>query len=363
GGGGRGRAGGGWEPGLPGLLAAAGLRYTILDDGHFRYAGMEGHLQGYYTTESAGTPLGIFPSDKELRYSIPFRLAPEVIEKIAALPDGAYTYGDDGEKFGVWPGTHKWVWEKGWLREFFQLLSERTDVVETVTFSEYMAKNPPTGRVYLPTASYEEMGEWALPADAQRRYLALRHDLEQRGQLELAQPFFRGGIWQNFLAKYDEANFMHKKMVYVSDKVAAAGGPPEAVRELYRAQCNCSYWHGLFGGLYLGYLRHAVYTHLIGAEVLAEAIAEPRVVRRDYDADLPEELLMEGPALSAYVRPADGGALCELDDRPRRFNLLNVLARRDEGYHGKLRQAAAEAKGEGAPAEPQSIHDFSQVKE
>ena len=48
---------------------------------------------------------------------------------IARFPDGAYTYGDDGEKFGVWPGTSDWVWTKGWLREFFRLLSERTDIV------------------------------------------------------------------------------------------------------------------------------------------------------------------------------------------------------------------------------------------
>ena len=356
-----------WEPSLPTLLFEAGLTFTMLDDGHFRYAGMEGRLKGYYVTENAGAPTAVFPIDKDLRYAIPFRLAHEVVDLVAGLPDGAYTYGDDGEKFGLWPGTHEWVWDKGWLRQFFVQLEAQKDAVETQTFSRYLAEHPPTGRVYLPTASYEEMGEWTLPAEAQRHYVALRHDLEGAGTLERARPYLRGGIWQNFLAKYDEANFMHKKMVYVSGKVAAAeqaaGHTLEpARRELYRAQCNCAYWHGLFGGLYLGYLRHAVYTHLITAEMAVEKLTLPRVVRKDYDADLEEELLMEGPALAAYVRPARGGAVSEIDERTRRTNLLNVLSRRDEGYHGRLREAA---RAEAAPggASPRSIHDLARVKE
>jgi alpha-amylase len=356
-----------WEPGLPPLIAQAGLRFTMLDDGHFRYAGMEGRLSGYYVTEKAGAATAIFPIDKDLRYSIPFRVASEVLDFIASLPDGAYTYGDDGEKFGIWPGTKEWVWEKGWLREFFRLLGERAEVVETSTFSEYLASHPPTGRVYLPTASYEEMGEWTLPAAAQRRYHDLRHELESRGLLEGARPYLRGGIWQSFLAKYDEANFMHKKMVYVSDKVAQAEAEaghelPEARTPLYRAQCNCSYWHGLFGGLYLGYLRHRVYSQLISAEVAANHISSPQVVRRDYDADMQDEFLLESPELNVYVRPAYGGAVCELDDRRRRVNLLNVLSRREEGYHGRLREAAARA-GSPEAAAPRSIHDMEKVKE
>ena len=350
-----------WEPGLPRIISEAGLRFTMLDDGHFRYAGMEGRLRGYYVTEKAGSPLAIFPIDKDLRYSIPFRLAHEIIDFIAQLPDGAYTYGDDGEKFGVWPGTKEWVWDKGWLREFFKLVSERGDVVRTATFSEYMDSNPPTGRVYLPTASYEEMGEWTLPAAAQQRYHDLRHDLEQKGMLEWARPYLRGGIWQNFLAKYDEANFMHKKMVYVSHKVAESGDD-DARRALYRAQCNCSYWHGLFGGLYLGYLRHRVYSQLIDAEVRADRAIQPRVVQKDFDADLQDELLMESPDLNVYVRPAYGGGVSELDDRRKRVNLLNVLSRREEGYHGRLREAAARY-GHDEGAQPKSIHDLAKVKE
>ncbi len=365
-----------WEPGLPRLIADAGLEYTMLDDGHFRYAGMEGRLPGYFVTEKAGAATAIFPIDQELRYAIPFHQAHEVIAALERRPDGTYTYGDDGEKFGVWPGTHEWVWDKGWLRTFFGLLSERTDVVCTKTFSEVLDSQPPTGRVYLPAASYEEMGEWALPADAQRRYLELRDALAQKDLLERSRAFLRGGIWQNFLAKYDEAHFMHKKMLLVSEKVAraqakqgksqaaspqATAAIDEAVRELYRAQCNCSYWHGLFGGLYLGYLRHVVYAHLIRAEQLVDPVSQTRIVRADYDADRQEEILVEGESLATIIRPAYGGAVCSLDCRDRPVNLQNVLSRREEGYHKKLLEAS-QATGH-HDASPRSIHDLAKVKE
>src|SRR3712207_8106989 len=42
--------------------------------------------------------------------------------------------------------------------------------------------------------------------------------------------------------------------------------PPDAVKELYRAQCNCAYWHGAFGGVYLSFMRGALWHHLLRAE-------------------------------------------------------------------------------------------------
>ncbi len=364
-----------WEPHLAKLIAEAGMKFTLVDDGHFRAAGLTGTLRGYYVTEKAGTPLAIFPIDKKLRDAIPFLKAWETLDVLAALgaeAPGAVTYGDDGEKFGVWPHTKEWVWptpgKEGWLREFLRLLGERREVVEARHFGEYLKTHRPTGRVYLPTASYEEMGEWTLPAETQGAYTEVRAGLEARGELNRARPFLRGGIWQAFLAKYPEANFMHKKMVLVSDKLerARAAGHPleEAHRELYRAQCNCCYWHGLFGGIYLNYLRDAVYHHLIEAELQADsALAvsdEPRVEMRDMDADLQPEVLLTNSELAVYVKPDLGGGVFELDYRPKRFNLANVLGRRAEGYHGRLLEATR--SGLKAGDGPVSIHDLTAVK-
>jgi len=368
-----------WEPALAQLIAESGMAFTLVDDGHFRAAGLEGLLRGYYVTEKAGVPLALFPIDKLLRETIPFSEAPTCMKGLLALraetPDDlptACTYGDDGEKFGVWPGTNAWVWGRdgkpGWLRDFFGLLHQHRDVVQTTTFSAFLDANPPSGRVYLPTASYEEMGEWALPASAQGRYNALRKDLESRKELDEAKPFLHGGIWQNFLAKYPESNTMHKKMVQVSRLVAraeAAGHElPEATRSLYRAQCNCAYWHGLFGGLYLNYLRDTLYHHLIDAELAAEkalGIGGAGIELADLDADLRQEVRLFNDHAAVYVKPDQGGAVYELDFRPKRFNLLNVLSRRPEGYHAKL-AAAAKAPAKKDTGAVQSIHDLTQLK-
>ena len=56
-------------------------------------------------------------------------------------------------------------------------------------------------------------------------------------------------------------------MMMVSRRLQAAADAGDAANELieqarralYRGQCNCSYWHGAFGGIYLPHLRNAVY--------------------------------------------------------------------------------------------------------
>ncbi len=183
-----------WEPALAKLIADAGCKFTLVDDGHFRAAGVEGTLRGYYVTEKAGTPLALFPIDQKLRQAIPFLKAWESIDAIEQLRretpgDSAVTYGDDGEKFGVWPHTKEWVWDQGWLRDFLRTLVERQQQgsFKTEHFGQYLKTHRPTGRVYLPTASYEEMGEWSLPADAQIHYNQVRQQLQSRGELEGAR--------------------------------------------------------------------------------------------------------------------------------------------------------------------------------
>lgn len=352
-----------WEPALAERIARAGLQFTLIDDTHFRYAGVTGSLQGWYVTEKAGTPLAIFPIEKELRYAIPFMpvdQAMRVLDGLAARGVVA-TYGDDGEKFGLWPGTKDWVWQKGWLRDFFARLGEAGERIECATFSEVLDRTLPTGRVYLPTASYEEMGEWTLPAEAQRRF----HQAKERLPEPELRAFLRGGVWQAFMAKYPEANLMHKKMLHVSRKLEGKD-LPEARRELYRAQCNCAYWHGLFGGLYLNYLRHAVYAHLIGAEAAADPIPPgvARVERVDFDADLRPEVILATSELWVGIKPDAGGAFFELDARRARFNLTNVLGRHPEAYHDKLREALRRKAGHHQDhGGIKSIHDLAVVKD
>lgn len=357
-----------WRPDVPAVVEPAGVRYVILDDTHFRHAGLpDQDLHGYFLSESGGHPLALFPIDKGLRYTIPFRAPEETIERLRALHRRgqvrAVTYADDGEKFGLWPGTHHWVYAQGWLDRFLGLLEESSDWLRLSTFSEALDRLPPTGRVYPPAASYDEMTEWALPPGTQRERRALEAGLREAGLLEPARVFLRGGHWDGFLARYPEVNYFHKRMLDVSRRLAEAedagiAGLEEARRALYRAQVNCPYWHGLFGGLYLNGIRQEVFRNLILAErLLAEAGRRPPLVeRRDLDLEGDEEILVRGSASGAVIKPSLGGGLVELDVLEFPFNLLDVISRREEAYHDEL--ARAVAGGETAEEEaPASIHD------
>jgi alpha-amylase len=373
-----------WEPDLARLIATAGYRYTILDDGHFLAAGMTRPLSGHYVTEKAGLAISLFPISLALRYAIPFKPAGEAIALLLRLADEAQgellvTYGDDGEKLGLWPGTRRWVWDEGWLESFLSGLEANGDRIRTSTFSEALRDQPPSGRVYLPTTSYDEMGEWTLPPEAQSRLHELHASIDAADRREAWGPFARGGIWQGFLARYPEANFLHKRMCFVSERVARAeraasvSDDREAARsvdlartELYKGQCNCAYWHGLFGGLYLAKLRAAAHGHLIRADVEAAKVlglTQPTAMERaDLDCDLSDEVILTGRALGVVVAPARGGALYAVDDRRRAFCVTDVLSRRPEAYHARLRgPASAPAVEAGGP--PASIHDLCAVKE
>lgn len=110
-----------WQPELVKSLRAAGIDYVIVDDYHFMSAGLsKDELFWPYYTEDGGEVITVFPIDEKLRYLIPFRPVDKTLEYLHSLDDGdeskVAVFHDDGEKFGVWPGTYEWVYEKGWLR-------------------------------------------------------------------------------------------------------------------------------------------------------------------------------------------------------------------------------------------------------
>jgi len=349
-----------WEPHLAKSLAEAGVDYTIVDDTHFRYVGLGGEdLFGYYITEEQGYALKIFPSFKYLRYAIPWGTVEEVITWLRSeardrgrqrgAPPKVAVMGDDGEKFGLWPGTHAHCWEKGWMEEFFEAIEGNAQWLTLIPPGEYVSRFPSLGRVYLPTASYEEMGEWSLPASLASQIVRTRHELEQEGRQDILR-FIKGGFWRSFQVKYEEVNTMHKKMLWVSAKVHSmpeGEAKEEALKELWQGQCNCPYWHGVFGGIYLFHIRAANFAHLIRAEELADQAlhlrdqwVEWRAI--DFDKDGSDELLVSSDTQALYIDLPAGGTLFEWDWRRRDYNLLNTMTRRREGYHQQLREAVAE---------------------
>ncbi|MFQ6604436.1 MAG: alpha-amylase/4-alpha-glucanotransferase domain-containing protein [Fidelibacterota bacterium] len=357
-----------WEPHLSRPLHEAGIRYLTVDDFHFLSAGRSREeMTGYFMTEEQGYPTGVFPISQHLRYAMPFQEPEATIAHLKSLAtdkgDRVIVMADDGEKFGVWPGTYDRCYEKDrWLERFFQALQDNRDWLKTTTFKEYFHIFPPRGRVYLPTVSYFEMSEWTLPAEKGERFSALVHNMESAGTLDKNKSFLRGGTWRNFQSLYDESNWIQKRMVQVSDRLAQAmADSPSAAAltaaqdDLWRAQCNCAYWHGVFGGLYLPHLRHAIYTQLLKAESALQQDSD-NATGDDLDLDGGREFVLQSDQLK-IITGEKGGLIRELDYLPRFFNLADTMRRYAESYHSKISQAKTEASTDG------SIHDIVTAKE
>jgi alpha-amylase len=178
---------------------------------------------------------------------------------------------------------------------------------------------------------------WAMPADVSLQMENIKGRLKNEGRYGEMHSFLRGGLWENFLVKYRESNLMHKKMLHISAQFNEPA-PGAAYDHLLQAQCNCSYWHGLFGGLYLSHIRNAVHRNLIAAQSLLHRKEFPRGdfimnVREDIDLDGYEEINMASHMLDCLIHPSYGGSVSMLNLRPARFNLADTLTRRPEAYH------------------------------
>ncbi|MFX1417974.1 MAG: alpha-amylase/4-alpha-glucanotransferase domain-containing protein [Promethearchaeota archaeon] len=372
-----------WEPNYPSFLNDAGLKYVIVDDNHFRSTGIteEGTLYSYIT-EDEGKTLRVFPINEELRYLTPWKPTYKSIDYLKKMTDEA---GDrvallisDAEKMGVWGTTHQICYVDGqghqdgdngkpFIPAFFEQIRTNT-WIKSITLTEYMDRFPAKSLVYLPTASYDKMEEWVLPTEIRKNFKKIRKSLKEDDEKKETYQFLRGGFWRYFLVKYPESNNMHKKMLYVRDKLISIEENllnihneqlisvilkkiVEAWDEIYKAQCNDCYWHGLFGGVYLQFLRFSVYTHLINAENIIDEInvlINPKlksyiyITPIDFVKDSKTEYLIESDVFNIYINPSDGGTIFEIDYKPKSYNVLNTLTRWPEAYHESKKLATKE---------------------
>ena len=399
-----------WEPSLAYDLAAAGYEWTVLDDNHLRAASIrEDEMWAPLTTDDRGRRLTVFGTEQGLRYRIPFKPVEDVISYLRerTTPDGRFVgmMGDDGEKFGAWPGTFEYCWSnEHWVDRLFEALEREAGWLSTVTPSEWLKRRPPTTRAYFPTASYVEMTEWVLPPNETPVFTSLLERARERGLPEAR--YLRGGFWRNYAARYREVNDLHKQMLRASEKVDSMPDGPtvsRALDHLYQGQSNDCYWHGLFGGIYIVHMRMATLGHLIAAEDLADAAVAAAGGRpfgarlADTDLDAIDEVLVTSPGQTLVVDLNEGAAISSWDLRASRVALGSVLRRRPEAYHQRLvdhdRAAEVAALGKteseaiveegavpGAPAAeaaaavatpegeaegdaPKTIHDIVNVKE
>ncbi len=353
-----------WLPTVVPALAECGMRYVTVDDYHFLCVGKSAQeLDGFYTTEEDGRRIDLFPISEQLRYRLPFSPAATAVAYLEGLARGgqrAAIYFDDIEKFGIWPETYEWVYEKGWLVQFIEGVLA-SPLVRTETYREFHDRTATRGIIYLPTTSYVEMNEWTLPPAAATLYDELVGQEKREGRYARSKAFVRGGIWQNFLMRYPEANWMHKRMLGLSARLAAlppASRAPELTERLYRAQANDAYWHGLFGGLYLPHLRREVYRSLIGLEGALDAAApRPPLAALDLDDDGTQELFLNNAQAQAVVKLDGHAALCELDAYGLEHNFADTLTQRTEHYYHKLNGRNAAPQGNAVGDGITSAHD------
>ena len=347
-----------WESALIPDLNAAGIKYTVMDDYHFQCAGFDREgLDGYYMSEEGGEPMGLFPISQKLRYAIPFLNVESAIRAIKSYnrkEDSAAIIFDDAEKFGMWPGTHEWVYEKGWLEKFVQAVLADEEI-ETAHFGEYFKSQLPRGIAYLPNVSYYEMGEWSLRAEDALALEAMKEEMGLERYEREGVKFLKGGTWKNFFVKYPESNRLHKRTLELSRAFHSGEGDFEL--PLHKAQTNDSLWHGVFGGLYLPNLRDNAYTYLIECENIRYG-KKKALVRDTNELDGYPKYKSVTSKLIARFDAAHGGQLVELDIRDKCFNYQNTLTRRKEAYHKQLFEAPREKS---APIEEgiDTIHHVS----
>lgn len=298
-----------WEPSLPAVLQAAGYRYVLIDDEAFHRNGYtEQQTPALYITEDQGATLRLLPISRRLRYTLPTKPVETVLQTLRDMAtDGAdvLVYAEDGERYGSWPGTATYLYgEEAYLERLFTALEEAPELRLRLP-ADYLEHAQPRGRCYLPPASYTEMLQWS------------------------------GGFWRNFLTRYRESNLLHKKMYQVSRWVAQAEEAGAEVcaaqRDLYAGQCNCAYWYGAFGGVYLPPLRRALYHHLLRAERAVAPLLPPGARAAcevcDHDCDGYDEVFLRNEALSIGIAPAQGGSVFALESLDVVHNFLDTMGR------------------------------------
>ena len=351
-----------WEPQLPSVLNRAGVSWAVVDDIHLKRAGVTGKdLFRPCITEDSGRTVRLLGSNRELRYTIPFSSVEHVMDKLREMHEAGSEmvfYGDDGEKFGVWPGTHKLCYEDRWLDRFLSEL-ESADWLDSILPSE-AAGIEPAGPFYIPASSYTEMGEWTLHGLQKDEYDDMREQLKTQGRADAAETFFSGGFWRNFLSIYPESKELHGRILSAESLVRRSDST-EALHHFWRSQCNCAFWHGVFGGIYLPHLREAVWKELHKAEwkALHTVKGYPLVITCIANGDRHAETVIVSMNQSLLIHPDRGLTVSELtflhtDGEPVPFG--HVLSRQLEEYHKSI-------PGKGISDEVKSIHDGMISKE
>jgi len=373
-----------WEQHLTSCLAQAGIEYIVLEDTHFHNVGLlDEQLTGYFVTEDEGFTMAVFPASTSLR-----RVISHPTDALRILQDQAQyhephlltLFADDAAlsilvAADAQPATPQSASPQlsgsGRLDRFFAGLSGSA-AITCLRLSDALDELTPRGRIYLDNAAPAELDGLVSSLERLRLYEQARDRLK-------ADPrnsgLLRPGYFRNLLTRYPEANRLHKRMLYVSNKLRRSRKSPEsrseARRELFKGQTGDAYLpvpqssgiqpqlaqistdrqsaqsaKSVAGfrnpqsvpALYSPPVRQAAYRHLLRADTRLGENAGTQIL--DFDACGRREIVADYRDTFLVINPNLGGALLELDDKRHAINWLDTITRCPEGYHIGLSSAA-----------------------
>jgi alpha-amylase len=329
-----------WEPALTSSIKSSGMDYIFLDDRHFLGAGLrEKDLFVPCVTEDQGKVLTVYPISSRFKSMVPYGSPEAVIDALLALrgeEEIVLSLIEDGDRFATQQEgrAHE---ELPWVHEFFRLLSEHADGIETTLPGRYIRSKAELKKVYLPGAACEELSVSVLEPAQRKEYQIVLNKYKDTEK----EAFVHGGYFRQFLSRYRESNLLYAKMMYTSSLVNQVRSDKSrkktAREELWKGQTHSPYWHGRNGGIYENHLRKAAYSSLIEAEKLTRerGIFKPSLFYLDFDMDGENEYLFQGNTINAYVHRR-GGTLFELDYLPSSWNYLDTMSRYREETDGDV---------------------------
>lgn len=304
-----------WDPALPRIFHKAAVDWTAVDERWIRDASGISQPQGVFRTEREGMDVALIPLDTAAGSLVGRASIRGLINSLRQYP----SLGRGAAVLALEVGDPAADPERaqGWMVQFVQALAAAAPVLRTVRVSEYLERAGRAETVYLPSSP-------AVP-------------------------------WESALARYPEANRMHKAMVRVSEmllrferksRTEAWGSviDPDALvqarRYLYQAQHAEAYSHGLHAGIYDPKRRFSTWRDILRAEqTLLTALGATDVMEiesGDEDCSGVEQVSLRTDTIRARIDPGLGGALVGFRHYGASRELISVVARRSEPWQEAL---------------------------
>lgn len=350
-----------WDPVAPRIFGRLGLQFSALEVAQL---GTGANGDGYWLAEREGSILALFGSDPVLSRMVPDASPARIVELLGARARAGQrlvTVTVRGEDFGAAidsSSTRSFSGERAWVRRFLSALADASGWLKCVHFGTVVDRLRPSGRVYPPASVQAAVAAAALGGAPGNAWQTLLADVRRGTDPSLARvaPFLRIPGWEATLASSPEVLRLHRRMLRSSREVARLrsslrgeavepregdDGLLEALHEataaLYRGQNGSAYVHGADVGAQLGDIRHQAWANLIRAEYTVHVALGDHgrlvVEQADHDGDGRNEVIVRTPSLCAFLSPAQGGTLTELDSWTLPGNVLNVRTRVGEPHH------------------------------